>query len=84
MRVMPAIIDDDCGGESNEVEDDEERDDPRVLSLLSRLRRIQGFEERNPLNLFFSQFIRSGGLDGEARRWWRRRRCLDRDYDLCH
>ncbi len=69
MRIMPTIVDDDHGGESYEVEDYEERDDPSVLSLLSPLRRIQGFEERNPPNLFFSQFICGGpGLQKNLRK----------------
>lgn len=91
VGVAPAIVDDDGNDESHEVENDEEGDDPSVLSLVPPLLRVQGFEEGHPLALFFPKFVRGGGVDGETglwRQWWR----LEVDFDvgvvfgggLCH
>lgn len=88
VGVAPAIVDDDGNDESHEVENDEEGDDPSVLSLVPPLLRVQGFEEGHPLALFFPKFVRRRAVDGETGQWRR----LEVDFDvgvvfgggLCH
>lgn len=77
MRTVPAIVDDHGGGEDDQVDDHEQRDDPRVLAP-PRYRP----EERELHSLLFHKILSVNGQPQRGQRLQQQRRRRRRQWRL--